>query len=369
MSRRLLVLNGLAILAVVVNHAAGWGFTAMIWWTDRYRPVTVPNYDQVGSLTYYLLLAAKQLTLFSVPAFLFVSGFFIAYATRGNTATLTWKTVRARLVKLLVPYAIWSAVIFIGDFLQGTTFSMMGYLERLLYGSATAAYFYVPIICQLYALSPWIASLARTRWQLLISVSAFVELVVLILPYLSFVKGPGIEQILGALCATDILFFQWIFYFVLGVVGGLYLPSFRQWLFRLRWTLLAAVIVMGMLAIIEPEGIYRLTARDWRGGVHTLATGLYATSFILCFLAFEQIALPFSKFLCQCGSKTYGIYLLHPKVLELVARVIYHVAPIILAYPFQFEPILVVLAVGLPLLVMAAVARSPARKAYSYLFG
>ena len=46
MNKRLLMLSGLAITAVAVNHAANWGFIALFWWTDRYRAVAVPNYDQ-----------------------------------------------------------------------------------------------------------------------------------------------------------------------------------------------------------------------------------------------------------------------------------------------------------------------------------
>ena len=83
MVRRLYLLTGIAIFAVVLNHAAGWGFTSMFWWVNRYSSLTPPNYDQVGSLSYYFLVVLKQITTFSVPAFLFVSGFFVTYAYKG----------------------------------------------------------------------------------------------------------------------------------------------------------------------------------------------------------------------------------------------------------------------------------------------
>jgi hypothetical protein len=47
MTRRLLYLSGLAIVGVILYHAVGWGFVGMFWWTDRYAPVTVPNFDQI----------------------------------------------------------------------------------------------------------------------------------------------------------------------------------------------------------------------------------------------------------------------------------------------------------------------------------
>jgi len=65
MTKRLFLLNGLAILAVVCSHTTGWGSIAMSPWADRYRLVVGPNYDQTGTLPYYMLLAMKCLMPFS----------------------------------------------------------------------------------------------------------------------------------------------------------------------------------------------------------------------------------------------------------------------------------------------------------------
>ena len=97
----------------------------MFWWTDRYSPVSIPNYDQLGSPPYYIFLIIKQLTVFSVPAFLFVSGFFVAYAYRSKETSLNWGMEKKRIINLIIPYLIWSAVIFIGDSFQGIA-SLLG---------------------------------------------------------------------------------------------------------------------------------------------------------------------------------------------------------------------------------------------------
>ena len=115
MNKRLLILNGIAIIAVVANHASHIGFLAMFWWTDQYLPVSVPNFDQMGSISYYGLIAQQKLALFSVPSFMFVSGVFIAYAVRGNQSRLTWVMIRKRIVNLLPPYLIWTFVFVIGE--------------------------------------------------------------------------------------------------------------------------------------------------------------------------------------------------------------------------------------------------------------
>jgi len=367
MTKRLFLLNGLAILAVVCNHASGWGYTAMFWWVHRYRPVSSPNFDQLGTLPYYALLVVKQLTVFSVPAFLFVSGFFVAYTAQGSQPALNWKVVRARITTFLVPYIIWSLVIFSGDFLQGITYAPAEYLKRLTFGGATEAYFYIPLICQFYLLSPLVVPIAKSRGKLLLLLSAFLQLCTMSLRYLVVfgVEAPAVDLMIHLMPAWT--FIRLALFFTFGVVSGFNVKQLKQWLPRLKRGLLVAVVALGLIAILEREVMYNAVGGNW-DAFCSIPSMLYASAFILCFLAFDKVSSPFSKTIYQLGSKTYGIYLLHPKVLEFVARVTYHVAPWMLGHQVLFQPLLIVFGLGGPLLFMTAVARSPARRAYRLLF-
>ena len=148
----MLLLNGLAILAVVSNHAAHTGPLTMFWWTFRYIPGSVvPNYDQFGSVTYYALIAVIKLSSFAVPAFLFVSGYFVSVVSRGHQATVSWKWVRAAILHLLVPYLIWSLATFFINWFQScldecVVYSLDQYIKALLTGGAQNAYWYVLLI-------------------------------------------------------------------------------------------------------------------------------------------------------------------------------------------------------------------------------
>lgn len=367
MKRQIPLLRGLAILAVVCNHATGWGYIAMFWWAHRYRQVgPLPNYDQLGSLPYYGLIIIQQLVLFSVPAFLFISGFFIAYAARGNPSMLSWRVVRARITNLLWPYLVWSLAIFVGDFLQGTSYSPVEYIRRLAAGKATGAYFFVPLLCQFYLLSPFIARWGKAKSGQLLLASALIQWTVTGLVYLRLfgVVLPDIRRL------SDWVFIWWASYFPLGVVCGFHLKLVRQWLSRFKWELLTATVALGALSIIESEMLYNLTQDyGWARGVSKLSTFLYAVAFILLFLAFDKISFPFTRTIDRIGIRSYGIYLLHPEVMEFAARVIYHIAPWLLAYQVLYQPVLVASSMGIPLLFMAGVAKSPARKFYRYLFG
>lgn len=367
MRRQISILRGLAILAVICNHATGWGFTAMFYWTDRYRQVgSLPNYDQRGSLPYYVLLVIQQLAEFSVPAFLFISGFFTAYAASGNPPVLRWKVVKARIGNLLWPYCIWSLAIFAGDWLQGIHYSLLEYLRRLAVGDATAAYFYVPLLCQFYLLSPLIARFGKTRGGLLVGLSAAIQLVATVLLYLPLF---GVD-LPGVIYNNPWLFIWYAAYFPLGVVCAFYYSRLKPWLARVKWGLLVAAFVMGVLSVLESEALYCATLNyGWARGLSKYSSILYAMAFLLLFIAFDEIPIPFTKAINWIGTKSYGLYLLHPKVLEFVARVVYHVAPRILACQVLFQPLLIVAAVGIPSLLMVCVAKSPARRYYHYLFG
>lgn len=377
MTRRLLLLNGFAILAVVCNHAAQQAFIAMFWWTHRYNPNTlIPNYDQFGTLTYYILIAILKLTFFAVPTFLFVSGFFISYTSRGQNS-LSWKMVLVRVANLLVPYVIWSLIIFFIDWLQScfqdcklSPFSL--YLVKLGSGGASGSYWYIVLICQYFLLAPLLVSLAKTRLRLLLLLAILAQLGGLIMIYLGlFMRVPRIAYVVF----DDKFFPRDMIYFVFGIVAGFHLPVFKQWATRFKWFLLLTLVISAILTLIEAEFIYRITGGGYdhlkhiRGGYTTVPMTVYAITFILCFLVFEEVPIPFPKLFHQLSLKSYGLYLVHPCIIELTPKIIYHLTPLLLAYQLLYQPVLIISGAGIPLLFMSFVAKSRMRGAYRYLFG
>ncbi len=121
--------------------------------------------------------------------------------------------------------------------------------------------------------------------------------------------------------------------------------------------------------MLEWELILHQSTELWIATKHTLIDELYALTFLLSFLAFDKISIPFSKNISEVGSKSFGIYLAHSPVLEYTSRGIYHLAPWILGYQILFQPILIILGLGIPFGLMKLVERSPARRVYTYIFG
>jgi peptidoglycan/LPS O-acetylase OafA/YrhL len=317
----------------------------------------------------------RKLTVFSVPAFLIVSGFFAAYSTRGRqTKSKVWESVKQRVKNLLIPYIIWSVAILAKDAMEGQVYSLSVYARTLLLGEAVPAYFYVPAICQLYLLAPFLTSTAKKHRKSLLFVSALVLLGFSSLWYLRLYSElanqelPLVETFINLLPGS--VFVRWLFFFVLGILLGFYLKDFKSGILQRRWLLLTTTFLFAMLSVVEAEWVARVTDLDWWPNPFTLPSILYAIALVLCFLAFGNPKMTWaSKQIIELGKASYGIYLLHTTVLEVGARALQKYLPNLLGSPLIFLTSIIMLAVGVPMLMMKVVAKSPVRKNYSYFFG
>ena len=358
MTKRLLLLNGLAALMVPIHHATAYGLQALFDWTNRYRQVSVPNYDQLGSLPYYLIMISRQLDAFAIPAFFFVSGFFISFMARGKNGKLTWPTVMPRVKVLLIPFLVWTVVRF--TLLQRPPSGPLDVFQP---------YYFIVLLIQYYLLSIWIVPLARKNWQMVLLTTAVIQV---------GVETLRIAQFLGDESSVIKLFIQltplWfapsrILYFTLGVVAGLNLQPFKEWLGRAKWYLLFVVFASATISIVEYALLDRLNGPEWIGPNNPgYARIIYASTFSLCFLAFEDVSMPFAQIFSYLGGRSLGIYLVNVPATYAVAVLLYRLAPRVLGLPFMYLGILFLAGMGIPLLLMEMVRRSQVRSGYRYLF-
>jgi membrane-bound acyltransferase YfiQ involved in biofilm formation len=359
MTKRLLLLNGLAALMVPIHHATAYGLQAMFDWTNRYRLVAVPNYDQMGSLPYNLIMITRQLDAFAIPAFFFVSGFFVAFMAKGEQRKLTWETVTPRIKVLLIPFIFWTAVRFT-------------LLKRLPTGlpDIFQPYYFLVLLIQYYVLSIWIVHLARKNWKLVLLATAVIQVGVESLRIAPFF---GIESnVIESLVQLTPLWFapSRIFYFTLGVVASLNVKVFRDWLARAKWFLLFVVLASAALTLVEYAWLDRLNGPEWIGPNNPgFARIVYASTFSLCFLAFEGIRLPNERAVSFLGSKSLGIYLVNVPATYSLAVLMYRLTPALLGLPILYVGSLIAVGLGVPLLFMEVLRRSPARSQFRLVFG
>ncbi|NIV33739.1 MAG: hypothetical protein GWN58_31125 [Anaerolineae bacterium] len=156
---------------------------------------------------------------------------------------------------------------------------------------------------------------------------------------------------------------------MLGMVVSLHARQVKQRLVPLKWWLVAATVLLYVLNIVESHLLLATTHSYWGAGAWTLSYQICALAVLLTFVAFEGARLPASGWLLQLGKRTYGIYLLHYSLIEFTARAIRQVAPQLLAYQLLLVALLFLIGLGGPLLLMAAVSKSPVRRYHRYLFG
>jgi peptidoglycan/LPS O-acetylase OafA/YrhL len=354
MAARLLLLNGLAACAVAINHAASYGLLAMFQWTDRYLPVTVPNYSQIGTPAYYFLLYIRMLISFGVPAFLFISGFFIAFMARGSRTQVGWQMVMPRVKILIVPFLIWTLIRYMLLTRIPTT------IDEIL-----DPYYFIPVLAQFYLLSPILVPLARNRWKLLLAVCGLIYIGLITMGYLR-ILGVNIPS----LGIPRWIFLTQPFWFPFGVVAGLHMQTFRQALAPLKWKLLTALTILAILPLIEHQTVAYLLDRDWLGPhFGGFLRILYHFVVILCFLAFDKIELPFSKAISNLAPKSLGIYLGNIPFVYVTSVLMYFNTPWILGNQLLYQIILIMAGLGGPVLLMTMLMKSPARPAYRYVFG
>jgi membrane-bound acyltransferase YfiQ involved in biofilm formation len=266
---------------------------------------------------------------------------------------------------------LWSCVWFVADALQGKTYAPFVYLSRLITGEADGgAYYFIPLLCQFYLLSPFMVPLARTRPKLLLAIAGSIQAVTLGIYYLILFKANSPVVTSFRWTVNYWLFFLWAFYFPLGIVCGLHSDRIKASLAPYFRPMLVATIVAAILTIIEPEIFLHYKGTDVRAVPLTISATAYALLVTLGFTIFDRIKVPHAKTVYNRGAQSYGIYLIHLKAMEFASRIVRQVAPGVLAYqvllvmPFNF-----VIGLAVPLLMMKVVEKSPACRFYHFVFG
>jgi membrane-bound acyltransferase YfiQ involved in biofilm formation len=366
-NRRIPLLRGLAIIAVVINHAVLQTIHALIWQGDRYRGVAVPDYGQIGSLAYWALSVLCQLALVSVPAFVVIAAFSANYArARANS---DWKAIRAWVLNLLVPYLVWSAIVLLGSRLGGSTRTPLQALGDVITGTVSYGFFFVPLLIQFYFLSPLLFRFARSSPRMLLIISIGLHLILVFLSPIASIWGAGLAMS-GLLESIRWTFLPWLIYFVLGLLLAMNLQRVTPWFRQHRTALLISTLVWGMLSVVEGYVVHRTTLDlSWTRSSLKVSSTPYAISAIALFVAWDIRESSITRQVQQLGRFSFGIFILNFKIIGLSSGFFYVFLPVALGQPFVLMALFVILGIGVPWGLMNLVARSPARRVYRYLFG
>ena len=350
MRRTIPVLRGLAILGVIFNHA-NWHVLVKF---------------SKGDIQGYPFVVFDQVGKFAIVAFMFIAGYFIAYVTSGGKHDLPWQVIRARLENLLWPWLLWSVIFMAGKFFQGRSLSLDEFFRTLI-----VQYYFIPLLMFYYLLAPPVARCARTHPRALLIGSAATQLLAIALFYVR-VYHPGFPNALKSWVDLGPLqYLRFAYYFPFGVVCGMFPRRVKTPLVRVKTLLPWLTLLLLFLSVVETVIVYNAGGSVWPiGGDQTkLSSALFSTAFVLCFVTFDRLEVPFNRTVIKLGAHSYGLYLSHYPVLGIIAEVIERIVPWVAGQGWLLLPLLFILTVTLSRGLMEGVARLPTRRFYRYLFG
>lgn len=348
--RTIPILRGLAIMGVIFNHA-NWHAL---------------SHFQAGELGGYPFVAFDQIGKFAIPAFMAIAGYFIAYATSGGKRDLSWQVVRARLVGLLWPWLIWSAILMIGQSVKGRPISLAEFTRTLF-----IHYYFIPLLIFYYLLAPLVVKLARNNVRGLLVGAVAIQLFAVALFY-ARVYHPRFPGALKTwIDIGPLQYLRFAFYFPLGVVCGMFSRATKDFLTRFKSALPWLTLVFFVLTAVETAVPYNLGGDVWPiGGDQTkLSSALFSTALVFCFVVFDKLTVRMDATVKKLGTHSYGLYLCHYPILGIIAEVIERGVPGLFSQGWLLLPLLFVLAVASAMLLMEGVSRLPTKRFYRYLFG
>lgn len=339
MNRQYGALSGVAVVLIVLNHAIHFGL--------QIAPAG-PGLSKV-------LVLLQALGVFAVPAFLFVSGAFLAYAAREFTPGF----IANSLARILWPYVIWSCVFYALLYVAGGVRQpVTAHVKNLLVGFP---YHFVPLLVFWYLAAPALAWIGRRRGGWLIAVIAAGQAWLLAVRFPEMIGIEGWPPAWASAMTPPVLFSSlsdWGVYFPLGLVMSLHQAALKPRLLRWRSVAIAATLAIFGLGLLNA---FEIVHAPWARLIAPLPA-----MFVLPTI--DRQSIPFLDAFERLGRRSYGVYLTHFIVLNVIVLALGDLRMPGLA--LIVIPVCLVAALGLSLSLMDVMARAKTgRRVYRFLFG
>jgi len=362
--KTLLPLRGLAILLVVLAHAAiGMLAAETSLAPDAVLPVLTLGTWSIASFWKSLTL---ELCRCSVPLFLFLSGYYLLSTPR------TWKAVWSACRKMLVPMVFWSLAGWAFSWRKGTGgWSPFEFLERLLTGNAQLGYFFILLLVQYYLLSMWLFPAMEKKPGLVIAAAVVLQLAAHGYDYVFHLSRVGVLPPMTPFFRNgyfpEFLFPRFMVSFTLGMWAAQRTQRFKHIIVD-RYPFIMATAAVTALAMMAERGFlhsfgraklgmsaFDATAFSW--AEWKLGTALWTIAAIFLLFGAFQKRMPSKGFLERLGKNSLQIFLLHGMTLDIVKMLLYKYAGSMRFYGFFGTALSLVAGIAVPLLVAGAIRK------------
>lgn len=288
-SRHIQILRGISILAVVLIHNTPAGMSQVF---------------------------VRPFLNFCVGTFLFLSGFL--------SSTESWNP-KKRIIKVFVPYVIWSLVYVCANNLDAPSGIPVEYVKALILGNASAIMYYIFVYAEFTLLIPVIHKLANSKYKYIGFVIAPVEIIFMrTLPMLGcYEPNFYLQRIIDLSCLG------WFTYFYLG-----YLIANRKLTVKIPTVGLLGLLSVTLLLQMAEGYLYYALGQENCGTQVKLTNLLSTTFFVLLAYKFILSKKPRSgKLLYVLGNYSFGIYFSHLAVMFVFRQIPYYAEYVI--YPIN----------------------------------
>ncbi|MGB0088711.1 MAG: acyltransferase [Planifilum fulgidum] len=290
-------IKGVAIFGVILIHVTAYSLRTT-------QPLTEGG----------LFFAMNQLGRFSVPVFFMLSGLFLFYRYFGEKSFPARRFYRRRMLYILVPYLVWSLFYWIYGRLAhpDTGPGTVGEAFLALFtGEAYYHLYFIVVMVQFYLLLPLLIRAFRRFGGL--SVVSFSFLISLAAISTTWREMKAQLPWVLPYSENTIRFFPvWFFYFCLGGWMGVHIGSLRRWIQRVP---LAAVLIFfcatGLLVLLD--AFFRKQT-----GFFQVSVIAYSVASLLLWFHLAQWW-P-NSWIARLGRHSFGLYLIHPFVLNLLSK-------------------------------------------------
>lgn len=348
MSRQFPVMRGLAIVFVLLNHTIAMS----LWMATTY------HFAQPSPAVMAVMIALKQVGLFAVPAFLFLSGAFFAYALQGRTLRVAYRTVWQNLLGALWPYVIWSIMFYIvAALLLHEIASPLQYIKNLIVGYP---FNFVPLLLVFYVAAPLLTAAIKRYPMATQAVILIYQLLVanidnattfgFALPaWMHFLAPPVIRTAFGV----------WGIFFPLGIAYQQHTLKITAYARKWAFALVAGSLVFYVLNVLTELSVVNFPL----AAILCPLLGLLLTPLL------RREMVPFTRWFENIGKRSYGLYLTNLVVLVLLLEGIRLVFPWLLEHYVLLVPLLFTLVIIIPQGIIALFTHPPQRLVYRYFFG
>lgn len=291
-------MKGVAILAVILVHVTAFNMRAFDELTD-------------GGIFF----AINQLGRFCVPVFFMISGLFMFYRYYENEPFPIKSFFKKRMTYIIAPYLIWSVIyLFYGRMVHPETAPRPGAqsIEAIFTGGAYYHLYFLIVMVQFYVLLPVLIWAFRKFGGLtVIAFSLFINVIAETMTWWEVVeKWPWLESY----TENAMYYFPvWLFYFCLGCWIGQRVDRIYEFIKKVPLSATVILYLTSALAMLIESFARKQT------GFFNYSVIVYSVfSLILLYHVFSKWKF---SWLYTLGRYSFGLYLIHPMLLNLWSQI------------------------------------------------